>query len=207
MTRHHEEDELSALDFFQSNEWDTDGRTETDALSRYSPNHDDASALDQAFDVFEQSAPTNAESAENPLDLQAEAPARDAADNQDAAYLFTVTNLLDTISVSAHMDGSTQQVHLAASVTRLSESELSTEIIELSELARQKGLAGQRTYLLQDAALAESITAMGLDSSEVLKDFIEHGMGLPTPEQASLAQAEAFAKRYTKDELDGSATR
>jgi hypothetical protein len=81
----------------------------------------------------------------------------------------------------------------------MTESELAEEIVVLAELARQKGLAGQHTYLIQNAPQTEGLqelSEIGLDGSEILRAFMETGMQLPTPEQAADTQAEVFASRY-----------
>ena len=69
-------------------------------------------------------------------------------------------------------------------------------------MARKKGLAGQHTYLLENASQTEVLQELGeigLDSNQILRDFMEAGMQFPTPEQADAAQAEVFAARYTAD--------
>jgi hypothetical protein len=113
-----------------------------------------------------------------------------------------VTNPPETVSVSALIDGRTQRVRLSPKANSLTESELAEEIIVLAGLARKKGLAGQHTYLLENASQIEGLdglTELGVDSNQLLRDFMDAGMQLPTPEQADAAQAEVFAARYTPD--------
>jgi hypothetical protein len=81
----------------------------------------------------------------------------------------------------------------------MSEAELADEIIVLAGLARQKALAGQQTYLMESGFLADGMREFGLDGSEVVRDFMQNGMGMPSPEQAEAAQAEVFATRYSDD--------
>ena len=100
------------------------------------------------------------------------------------------------------IDGRTQRVRLSPKANSLTESELAEEIIVLAGLARKKGLAGQHTYLLENASQIEGLdglTELGVDSNQLLRDFMDAGMQLPTPEQADAAQAEVFAARYTPD--------
>jgi len=108
----------------------------------------------------------------------------------DAVQLFAVTNPPQTVSVSALIDRGIQQVVLSAAVTNMSESELADEILALADLARQKGLAGQYTLL------TEGVSDVGEDDREALRELLEVGMDLSTPERAAAAQAEVFATRY-----------
>lgn len=105
----------------------------------------------------------------------------------------------ETVSVSALMDGRTQRVELSPKVTSMSETELAEEILVIADLARQKGLAAQHSYLLGDDSLSETMREMGIDGNDVVRDFMENGIGLTTPEQAAAAQAEVFATRYSTD--------
>ncbi|OBI59782.1 hypothetical protein A5706_01415 [Mycobacterium sp. E796] len=125
----------------------------------------------------------------------------DAADEdeEEVGPLFTVTNPPETVSVSALIGGRVHQISLSPKVTGMSESELADEIVVIAGLARQKGLAGEHTYLLENDSLSETMRAIGLDGNEVLRDFMENGIGLPTPEDADAEQAEVFATRYAAD--------
>ncbi len=98
------------------------------------------------------------------------------------------------MSVSALIDGRIQQIVLSTPVTDMREADLTDEVLVLAELARQKALAQQHTVLF------EGMSGMGVDDSEALREFLEIGMDLSTPEQAAAAQAEVFAARYTTDE-------
>jgi hypothetical protein len=193
-------DDLSALDF---------GNYEPDAESE----HDDADALDfsadedadeeSGVDALDEFAPTEPDEAATELEAIAATTEADATqDEEDGAQLFTVTNPPETVSVSALMDGRTQRVTLAPTAAKLTESELVDEILVLADLARQKGLAGQHTYLLDSAADNEGLRQLndlGIDGTQVLHDFMQAGMQLPTPQQAEANQAEVFAARYTPD--------
>ncbi|ORW01166.1 hypothetical protein AWC15_07715 [Mycobacterium lacus] len=173
--------------------------------------HDDLAALDfsatdddngeeSAVDALRAYAPTGPEDTETELDalrLQTGQPQEE--DEEDAVQLFTVTNPPETVSVSALIDGRIDQVDLSEKVTSMTESELAEEILVIADLARQKGLAGRYTYLLEeDDSLPDALREMESDGCEAVHDFV-NGMALSTPEQATAAQAEVFATRYATD--------
>jgi hypothetical protein len=202
MSQHDEHDDLSALDFsaHQSGSHDDD-HDESGALDfSTADSGDEPDAVAALYDY----APTEPE--EIDTELEAIAAATEAAeeedDEDDGVQLFTVTNPPETVSVSALIDGRTDRVKLSATATKLTEAELVEEIIVLAELARKKGLAGQHAFLTENASQIEGLDALnelGIDSNQVLRDFMEAGMQLPTPEQADAAQTEVFAARYTPD--------
>ncbi|WAC91710.1 hypothetical protein [Mycobacterium sp. Aquia_213] len=202
MSQHDEHDDLSALDFssYQSGS-DENGHEHADALD-FSAAADSAEESDvQALDAY---APTEPEEVDTELDAIAATTeaTEDEDDEEEAGPQFTVTNPPETVSVSALIDGRTQRVTLSPTATNLTEAELADEIVVLAELARQKGLAGQRTYVMESAAEnagLQELNDMGLDSTQLLRDFVDTGMRLPTEEQAETAQAEVFAARYTAD--------
>lgn len=199
MPQYDDHDDLAALDF-SAVESGSEGVAESDALDFSVP--DDHSGEESAVDALHEYAPTEPEDTGTDLaaiDSQTESAEAEKEDEEDAVQTFTVTNPPETVSVSALMDGRTQRVDLSPKVTSMSESELADEILVIADLARQKGLAAQHTYLLGDASLSETMREMGFDGGEVVRDFMENGMGLTTPEQAAAAQAEVFATRYTTD--------
>lgn len=201
MSQHDEHDDLSALDFSSYQSGSDDGHDDGDALD-FSAAHDSAEESDaDALDAY---APTEPEEADTELEAIAATtePSDDDEDEEDGVQQFTVTNPPETVSVSALIDGRTQRVTLSPNATNLTEDELADEIVVLAELARQKGLAGQRTYVMDSAADnagLQQLADMGLDSTQLLRDFVDTGMRLPTEEQAETAQAEVFAVRYTAD--------
>jgi hypothetical protein len=205
MPQHDEHDDLAALDFssHQSASGD-DSHEASDALD-FSAATDDSEESDvEALSEFARAEPEDAETELEAIAAATEASEdeEDEEDEEDGVLQFTVTNPPGTVSVSALMDGRTQRVKLSPTVTKLTESELAEEITVLAGLARQKGLAGTHTYLLDNASEVEGLQELnnlGLDGSEVFRDFVEIGMQLPTPEQADAAQAEVFAARYTAD--------
>ncbi|MEE6136253.1 hypothetical protein SKC41_07880 [Mycobacterium sp. 050128] len=202
MSQHDEHDDLSALDFssYQSGS-DDDGHDHGDALDFSAADNSDVESAVDALDAY---APTEPEEADTELEAIAATTeaSDDEEDEEDGAQQFTVTNPPETVSVSALIDGRTQRVTLSPTATNLTEDELADEIVVLAELARQKGLAGQRTYVMDSAAEnagLQQLNDMGLDSTQLLRDFVDTGMRLPTEEQAETAQAEVFAVRYTAD--------
>ncbi|BBZ46758.1 hypothetical protein [Mycobacterium parmense] len=195
----HDRDDLDALDFYEPDHTHRDGDAGADALDFSGVDHDggDESAVD-ALDEYVPAQPAD-ESELDAIHAQAGASAPEEEDEGEAVQTFTVANPADTVSVSALIDGRTQRVELSAKVTSMTEHELAEEILVLADLARQKGLAGQHDYVLENEILAGTMRQMGLDRNEVLRDFMENGIGLPTPEQAEAAQAEVFATRYATD--------
>jgi hypothetical protein len=194
-------DDLSALDFGGADETGSHSGdvAESDALDFSAA---DDSGVESAVDALDEYAPPEPEENGSELDAIDSVTEDTEEEEEDGMQLFTVTNPPETVSVSAAMDGRTQRIELSPKATSMTESELSDEILVLADLARQKGLAGQHTYLLENVSQTEGqeiLSEIGLDGNEVLREFMETGMQLPTPEQADAAQAEVFAARYTAD--------
>lgn len=164
-------DDLAAMDFSVAND-DSGEKSAVDALETYVP-----------------AQPEDAGTAMAAMRSQTQATGED--EDEDAVQLFTVTNPPMTVRVSALMDGRIKQIDLSAKLTGISESDLADEILVLADLARQKGLAGLHTYLLEDDSELE------LGDTGGLPDFVKSaGLDLPTPEQVAAEQAEVFATRY-----------
>ncbi len=189
-----DDDGLGALDF----SFDDNRSEDSDALGFYGP--DDAADAATALDDLPEYAP--AESGNVTADLEAIDAAAEVAeesDEEDALPLFTVTNPPETVSVSANMDGSIQRVELSGKVTTMTEAELAAEILVIADLARQKGLAGQHEFVLEQANNIDIMRELGADDPEGLSRFLAmpEGANLPTRQQAIAAEAEVFATRYT----------
>lgn len=202
MPQYDDHDDLAALDFSShESSPDDDAIADSQALDFSVAEGDDEASAADAFDDF---APSDAGSTDSELDAiasVAEVSEEDESE-EDGLQLFTVTNPLDTVSVSALMDGRTQRVDLSAKATSMTESELADEILVLADLARQQGLAGQHKFVLESASQVEGVAELsesGLDAGDFLRNFMEHDMHMPTPEQADAAQAEVFAARYAAD--------
>jgi hypothetical protein len=198
---HPEHDDLAALDFSgpdDSASGDHDA-AQSDALDFYGADDDADEPGTDALDEYVPAEPEEPGSDLDAIDGQIAAAATEDEEAQEGAQTFTVANPADTVSVSSLIDGRTQRVELSAKVSTMTEAELAEEILVLADLARQKGLAGQHSYLLENDTLSGTVRELGLDSTEVLRDFVENGIGLPTPEQADAAQAEVFAARYATE--------
>lgn len=202
MPQYDDHDDLTALDFSaHTTASDHDDVTDSDALDFFVADDSIEESGADAFDDF-----TLAELEDGDTELEALASAAEATDEEesedDGLQLFTVTNPPDTVTVSALLDGRTQRVSLSAKVTSMTESALAEEILVLADLARQKGLAGQHTYLMDSMSELqgmEEFDEIGLEGTDFLRNFMDSGMQLSTPEQAAAAQAEVFATRYATD--------
>ena len=160
---------------------------------------DGATHAAATFDEVPDYAPEQVDVHATSLDaVDAAVDAGDEADGEDAPPLFTMTNPPGTVSVSANMSGMIQQVELSAKVNTMSEAELADEILVLAGLARQKGLAGQHAFVVEQAGQNEEMRELGADDTEGLSNFLAMptGLNLPTPQQATAAEAEVFATRY-----------
>lgn len=198
MPQYDDHDDLAALDFSAVGPG-SDTLEEADALDFSAPDDDgDESPVDALHD-YAPSEPEDSDTDLAAIDSQTDAAPDAAADEGESPEMFTVTNPPETVSVSALMDGRTQRVELSAKATNMTEAELAEEILVIADLARQKGLAAQHDYLLEDDSLSDTMREMGMDGSDVVRDFMENGIGLVTPEQAAAAQAEVFATRYATD--------
>ncbi len=113
------------------------------------------------------------------------------AEEPDAAIpdlLFYAHNAAGTVSVAALMDGSIHRVELAPRVSDMTEAELAREILAVAAVAAAKGRAGQ--YELVSGLLR----MQGQDAASA-RELLEHGLKLPTPEQAAAAEAALAARR------------
>jgi len=116
----------------------------------------------------------------------------DEHDDDSPGPMFTVTNPPGTVSVSSLMDGSIQKIDLAPSVTTMTESQLAEEIRVIADLARRKGLAGQYTFM------ATMLYSEAHHNGAEVREVLEQGLELPSPQQADEAQADVFASRYSE---------
>lgn len=120
--------------------------------------------------------------------------AEEDADQEIA--VFAVTNPEGSVSVSALMDGRVEYVQLSEKVTRMSESQLASEILVIADLARQKAQSAQYTFLLDKMGQTAD---EGEQHIALLREFTGNSWNLPTPEQAAAAAAEVFATRYDSE--------
>jgi hypothetical protein len=121
--------------------------------------------------------------------------ADDAEDDDDIGPTATVTNPAETVSVTATMDGRVSMVELSGAAANMTESGLADEIFAIADLARQRALSMQHSFVL------ESFRLMGLEDDGVVAEALENGVtGLRSPQQATQAQADVFATRYANVE-------
>lgn len=198
-TQHEDNDDLSALDF-SGHGGGADHHDDADALDFSAPaGHEDSDA-----DALTQYVPAEPEPSGAELEaLAEEPPATPTEDEVLDPFTFTVTNPEATVSVSALMDGRIRGVELSPKVTAMTEGELTNEILVLAELATQKALAGQHTFIMENGSLMENDWApegfRTLDP-HLLREFVEDAMGLPRPEYVQRAEAEVFAERYGNED-------
>jgi hypothetical protein len=181
-------DNLAALDFssseaapVDSQAYDMDFGTDDD--------HDPESGL-AGLDEYAPAEAQETVTVEDIIDSQT--GDADEHDDDSPGPMFTVTNPPGTVSVSSLLDGRIQQIDLAPSVTTMTESQLAEEIRVIADLARLKGLAGQ--YAFMTTMMYREELHNGADVREVL----EQGLELPSPQQADEAQADVFASRYSE---------
>ena len=181
-------DNLSALDFSSAEATPADSQA-YDMDFGTNDDHDPESGLAD-LDEYAPAEIADAATVEDIIDSQT--GDADEQDDDAPGPMFTVTNPPGTVSVSSLMDGRIQQIDLAPSVTTMTESQLAEEIRVIADLARRKGLAGQHTFMTN--MLYSEAHHNGADVREVL----EQGLELPSPQQADEAQADVFASRYSE---------
>lgn len=121
----------------------------------------------------------------------------DAPEEEFAWELTTVTNPLETVSVTAFMDGSIHGVELSADAASMTESELADELMVIADLASQR--ASSVLHIL----LRDGVKAQGVDVEGSFADLLgPRFLDLKSPEKANQAQAEVFATRYGSDPSD-----
>lgn len=145
---------------------------------------------DAVLDALQEYSPVQPEDTESDLDAIASLTAEDEEDEEPEPQLFTVTNPPGTVSVSTLMDGRIHQVELSPGVTSMTEPELEDEILAIGNLARQKALAAQYTFI------HDTMSQSGAVDSAFVREFTLSHLALPTPEQAAAAQADVFVTRY-----------
>ena len=104
----------------------------------------------------------------------------------------SVANPSGTVKATASIDGRVQHIELSATskvTVSMTEAELAREILVVGKLAGTKARSELFTWLVDRTdATGQDVVA----TARLLRD----DMGLPTPEQAAAAQAEAFGERY-----------
>ncbi|MBP2455090.1 hypothetical protein [Mycolicibacterium lutetiense] len=177
---------LPDLEFPSTNEDDPSG---LDALGDYVPHMDEGiSTLDALGEYVSVEAPAE------DIDDFAEIPSLASQDDEepDRVPLFSATNPPGSITVTAYMNGSVQQVELSPLVTKLTESQLAHEIRDLAAIATEKARAGQYVYLLYTAV-------QQVGDGPAVRNLLTNTLGLPTPEQAAETEA-AFLRNYVRNQ-------
>lgn len=164
--------------------------------------HDDLAALDfsvddggeestfDAFDGYVRAQPSDDEEVFDPFEgFGAKTPDEE---QEPSSPLFTVTNPLGTVSVSAYLDGRVHRIDLTAKATNMTEPQLAEEILLIAGLARQKARSAQYAFML------DGMRDLGHDNVAT-RDFLSRDLGLPSPEEATAETAQLFATRYSGD--------
>jgi hypothetical protein len=109
--------------------------------------------------------------------------------DQAMAVLFTVANPAGTVSATATIGGRLQRIGLTASVAEMTEAQLAEEITVLA------GLAGLKAQAAEHAVVVELMRTMGHDRV-LTGGFLQHTLGLPSPEAVDSRVTQVFASRY-----------
>jgi hypothetical protein len=121
-------------------------------------------------------------------------PASAAADGDTIeTVLVTATNPSGSVTATGFMDGRVFQVLLSSQVTRMTEAELADEVVTTCALASRQAEAAQH-YLL-----ATLMRELGQDPAST-RSFLEHTIGLPTPETVISEKARMLADYYSGTE-------
>jgi hypothetical protein len=113
-------------------------------------------------------------------------------DDHVQTLLFTAANPPGTVSVTTLLDGRILRVDLDPQVEALTESQLAEEISIIATLARQQARAAQHAVVL------EFMGKLGHDRVAT-RGFLEHDLGLPSPQSVMAEKAQVFAMRYAGD--------
>ena len=122
-------------------------------------------------------------------DLRTVAAPSEHDDGQLQTMFFTVSNPPGTVAVTASADGRPVRVDLAPHANQMTESQLGEEISLIARLASQNARAGQ--HLLATSMMEQ----LGHDRAST-RAYVEHELGLPSPETVLADKASVFAARY-----------
>lgn len=146
-------------------------------MTMHDDNNDDNDL--SALDFF-----VSAEDPASDLDALTEAdfPGNAVISSGLSDLVFSVTNLDQSVTVTAYLNGEIQRVDLTPHVVSMTETELAKEIVAVADVACDKARAAQ--YELVSTLLL----AQGQDSSSI-HELLERRMRLPTPDGAAAAEA------------------
>ncbi|MBU9765727.1 hypothetical protein FR943_17990 [Mycobacterium sp. TNTM28] len=122
-----------------------------------------------------------------PVDFDVFGEQPEAAEEPGPQALFTVAHPSNLLSVTASISGGIYTVDLSPEVATLGESQLAQTIKATAELASLKGRS------VQYALIYELMSSQGIDGAAVTQ-YLDHDIGLPTPQQAADAEAEAVSQ-------------
>lgn len=114
----------------------------------------------------------------------------DDAEDQALPPRYKVSNPAKTVSVTVSLDGRVLGAELSPQVEDMTESHLAEEITVIARLAQQQARATQH------ALIAQFMSELGNDPV-ITRGFLEHEIGLPSPETANAELARVFATRYS----------
>ncbi|ART68702.1 hypothetical protein BTO20_09000 [Mycobacterium dioxanotrophicus] len=129
------------------------------------------------------------------IDVAADDREAAAGDSDETVETLLVTAVSPSGAVTANglVDGTVIQVALSTQVTRMTEAELADEVVTTCALASRQAEAAQH-YLL-----ATLMRALGQDPAST-RSFLEHTIGLPTPETVISEKARMLADYYSGTE-------
>lgn len=113
-------------------------------------------------------------------------------DDTVRTLLFTAVNPAGTVAVTTLLNGRVFNVELDPCIASMTEQELGEEISLIAAMARQQARAAQH------ALVARFMGDLGHDRVAT-RSFLEHDLGLPSPETVIEQRAALFASRYRDD--------
>lgn len=107
--------------------------------------------------------------------------------------IVTATNPAGTVSARALLDGRVLDIELSPLVAHSSEAALASEITTVARLANRKGRAAQHAFT------ALLMQQLGHDAV-MTRTYLEHELGLPSPDTVLQEQTAAFSRDDGPDE-------
>lgn len=182
----HFDDGMDALDFDGPAPRDDDW-SGLDALDDHETDHGTGGDSDTELSGWD-TAPDYpvAQTDAGPVDF--DVYGQEAHDTDEAASqaLFTVSHPSHLLSVTASISGGIHAVELSPDAGRMTESQLSQTIKATADLASMKGRS------VQYELIYELMSRQGVDNATIAR-YLDYDIGLPTPQQADEAEAEAVS--------------
>lgn len=120
-------------------------------------------------------------------------PDAEPRDDEPSIPLISATNPPGTVTVSAYLNGTVQQIRLSAAVGAVTESELADEIRVVADVAAKKATSAMHIFGI------ELLAAQGVDRSSAETLMTEH-MPFATPAQARAAESALAARHRPADQ-------